>query len=216
MSNRRHPDFDRNVFINCPFDDSYTPIFNAVVFAVHNLGFRPRCALESSNAGQIRLSKIMDIINDCKYSIHDLSRTELDALTGLPRFNMPLELGLDLGCKRFGSRGHKEKISLVMDIESHRYEKFISDIKGQDVYPHGGDVQQVINVVRNWLRYELDYRIVKIPSGQKIFQRYGNFQASLPALCYKLNWNPKQLPFPDFSGAVATWAVATWIEQNPL
>jgi hypothetical protein len=82
--------FGRNVFINCPFDEPYAPLFNATVFAVHDVGFRPRCALEASNAGQFRLNKILEIIADCKYSIHDLSRTELDSDSGLPRFNMPL------------------------------------------------------------------------------------------------------------------------------
>jgi len=77
-------DFPRNVFINCPFDEHYTPLFNAIVFAVQDIGFRPRCALEASDAGQFRLSKIMDIISECKYSIHDLSRTELDTTSGLP------------------------------------------------------------------------------------------------------------------------------------
>src|SRR5436190_1630456 len=95
--------FSRDVFINCPFDDTYTPFFNAIVFTVHDIGFRPRCALEASNAGQFRLEKIMDIISECKYSIHDLSRTSLDRETELPRFNMPFELGLDLGCRRFGN-----------------------------------------------------------------------------------------------------------------
>lgn len=203
--------YGRNVFINCPFDNLYTPLFNAIVFAVHDVGFLPRCALEASNAGQFRLDKIMDIIYECKYSIHDLSRTELDATSGLPRFNMPLELGLDLGCRRFGSAYHKEKVCLIMDVERYRYQKFISDISGQDIYSHGGDVRQVVNVVRDWLRPELDPRIVIIPSGAKIYQRYQDFQKALPALCVKLNWNPKQLPFADFS-----FAVATWISANPL
>ena len=75
--------FERNVFINCPFDEPYEPLFNAIVFAVHETGFRPRCALEANNAGQFRLNKIMDIISECKYSIHDLSRTELDRVTRL-------------------------------------------------------------------------------------------------------------------------------------
>jgi len=35
------PEFERHVFINCPFDDEYVPIFEAVVFAVHDAGFRP-------------------------------------------------------------------------------------------------------------------------------------------------------------------------------
>jgi hypothetical protein len=39
-------DYDQNVFINCPFDDEYHPIFQVLVFATFEGGFRPRCALE--------------------------------------------------------------------------------------------------------------------------------------------------------------------------
>ena len=38
-------EYDRNVFINCPFDNAYAPIFEAIVFAVHDAGFRLRLAL---------------------------------------------------------------------------------------------------------------------------------------------------------------------------
>ena len=203
--------FGRNVFINCPFDDLYTPLFNATVFAVHDVGFRPRCALETSNAGQFRLNKILEIIAECKYSIHDLSRTELDSEFGLPRFNMPLELGLDLGCKKFGSSRQKEKICLIMDVEAYRYQKFISDIAGQDIQSHKCEAKHVIDIVRNWLRLELDPRVIKVPGGSKIFQRYQEFQNALPALCDRLAWDPKQLPFADFS-----FAVATWINENSI
>jgi hypothetical protein len=204
-------DFQRNVFINCPFDDLYTPLFNALVFAVHDIGFRPRCALEASNAGQFRLDKIMEIIAECKYSVHDLSRTEADITSGLPRFNMPFELGIDLGCRRFGRLHHKEKICLVLDVEQYRYQRFISDIAGQDIYAHGGREQRLIDIVRNWLRLELDPRTTIIPSGPKIFQRYQDFQKALPAVCGKLNWNPTSLPFADFS-----YATAIWVKENPL
>jgi hypothetical protein len=203
--------FTRNVFINCPFDETYTPFFNAIVFTIHDIGFRPRCSLEASNAGQFRLEKIMDIISACKYSIHDLSHTALDATTGLPRFNMPFELGLDLGCRRFGGSLQKGKISLVLDIEAHRYETFISDIKGQDITARGNSVAEVIEVVRDWLRNELDPRIVIIPSGDNISSRYLDFQTTLPSICAKLKWNPSKLKFADFS-----FAVATWIEANPI
>jgi len=39
---RIDPQFDRNVFINCPFDAAYAPIFEAVVFAVYDAGFYAR------------------------------------------------------------------------------------------------------------------------------------------------------------------------------
>lgn len=208
---RAPANFERNVFINCPFDEGYTPVFNAIIFTIHDTGFRPRCGLEASNAGQYRLDKILEIISVCKYSVHDLSHTQLDVETGLPRFNMPFELGLDLGCQRFGNSFQKEKISLVLDTEAHRYETFISDVKGQDITARGTSVPEVIEAVRDWLRNELDPRVVIIPSGEHISRRYADFQIALPRICEKLKWNPDKLNFADFS-----FAVAAWIEENPI
>src|SRR5258708_39103672 len=90
-----------HVFINCPFDLAYKPLFNAIVFAVYDLGFVARCALEEDDAADFRLSKIERMIEECRYGVNDLSAVALDAVTGLPRFNMPLELGLFFGCKRY-------------------------------------------------------------------------------------------------------------------
>ena len=46
-------------------------------------------ALEDGDAGQVRIDKIYNIIEDCRYGIHDIPRTELDAISCLPRFNTP-------------------------------------------------------------------------------------------------------------------------------
>src|SRR3954468_768137 len=100
---RRDSAYERSVFINCPFDDEYTPIFEAIVFTIQACGFSARCARSRLNSGEVRLHKILEIIGDCRYSIHDLSRTQLDRTTALPRFNMPLELGIDIGCRAYGS-----------------------------------------------------------------------------------------------------------------
>lgn len=204
-------DYEKNVFINCPFDDLYSPLFQTIVFAVHDVGFRPRCALEASNAGQFRLSKIIDIISECKYSIHDLSRTELDGATKLPRFNMPLELGLDLGCKNFGRPFQREKVVLVLDVDKHRYQQFISDISGQDVYAHKNDEATLISVVRDWFRLEIDPAVFKVPGGAQIFKRYKKFRKALPSLCAIHAYDSKNLQFVDFS-----FLVATWITANPI
>lgn len=40
MSRGAATSYDTDVFINCPFDDDYKPLFDAVVFAVHDCGFR--------------------------------------------------------------------------------------------------------------------------------------------------------------------------------
>ena len=55
------------------------------------MGCKPRSALEESDSSALRLEKIYKLIKNCRFSIHDLSRTELSHSTGLPRFNMPLE-----------------------------------------------------------------------------------------------------------------------------
>lgn len=203
MSNARRPkEFAKNVFINCPFDDLYQPLFYAIVFTVYDMGFRPKCAKDISNAGQPRFNKIEDLIEKCKYSIHDISRTELDAVHALPRFNMPLELGLDLGSRRYGSPYLQEKVILILDVERFRYQRFVSDLAGQDIEAHGGDVPTVVTKVRNWLRLEVDPKLVKTPSGAAIHRRYEAFRLLLPDVCDELNWDLRDLPFSDFSWAV--------------
>jgi len=151
---RRRPDADsaRNVFINCPFDDKYRPLFHAAVFAIVDCGFVPRCALEVADGSEVRINKVCDLIAECRFGIHDLSRTELDARSKLPRFNMPLELGLFIGAKRFGGSSHHRKSCLILDTDPYRYQAFISDIAGQDIRPHGGDHRRLITAIRDWLR----------------------------------------------------------------
>ncbi len=140
----------RHVFINCPFDLAYKPIFNALVFAVYDLGFRARCALEIDDAGDTRRDKILRIISECKYGVHDISATELNPII-LPRFNMPLELGLYLGCKRYGPPAQRSKAVLILDREPYRYRNFISDVAGQDILAHGADPRRAMIELRNWL-----------------------------------------------------------------
>jgi hypothetical protein len=50
MANEQYAD---NVFINCPFDPEYAPIFEAIVFAVNDAGFRPKCARERLDSSQV-------------------------------------------------------------------------------------------------------------------------------------------------------------------
>lgn len=198
--------YERNVFINCPFDEQYKDLFNAIVFTVQIAGFIPRCARESSNAGETRLHKLMTIISECKYGVHDLSRTELNE-NGLPRFNMPLELGLDLGCKRFGSTLQKQKKLLVMDTDQFRYQQFISDIAGQDIEPHSGSIDLIIRNVRNWLSTESGE--TSIPGGVHMHITYKHFQADLSLLCQIQLREVGDLTFADF-----THLCRIWLEEN--
>ncbi len=98
-----------------------------------------------------------------------------------------------------------------MDIERFRFQRFISDISGQDVYAHGGTQTGLVNEVRDWLRLELDPRRVVIPSGAEILTRFRRFKRALPSICSRLHWNPDRLGFVDYA-----YAVASWISANPL
>ncbi|MFO1102381.1 MAG: hypothetical protein U1E20_05695 [Methylocystis sp.] len=89
---------DKDVFINCPFSPDYSEFFQAIVFAVVRSGYTPRCARENDDGGEVRIEKICRIIRECRYG----------AASGLPRFNMPLELGLFLGARNFGKKSDSQ------------------------------------------------------------------------------------------------------------
>src|SRR5438876_8722653 len=118
------PRYERQVFVNVPFDRRYTKLFHALVFAVHDCGFTVRCALEGSDSADVRLDKLLRLIRVCRFGIHDLSRTTLDTANRLPRFNMPLELGLFLGARQFGDTEQRAKRALILDSAPYRYQKF--------------------------------------------------------------------------------------------
>lgn len=203
---KKPSEYELNVFINCPFDEDYKPLFEAIVFAVQMAGFKSRCALEAGDAAQVRLEKIMHIIGECKYGIHDISRTELNE-KDLPHFNMPLELGIDLGCRRFGSQKQKDKRLLIMDKTEHRYQQFISDISGQDIKAHGTKLKSIVGLVRDWLRTECNAS--DIPGGDYMYKRYKVFQRELPELRAALKLDLKKISFVDLS-----YTMQIWLEEN--
>jgi len=209
--NRRPPlgktaaSYDTDVFINCPFDEDYRPIREALTFAVLACNLRPRCALEANNGAMTRIDKIVELIRDCRWGIHDVSRTEISEEHGLPRFNMPLELGLFLGAHRFGRAEQREKSCLVLDRELFRYQRFISDIAGQDIIAHAGRPDHAIEAVRNWLSDELGHLADDLDGGTAIARQFARFQADLPDVSHRLNRDPSRLTFRDYCKAAEGW-----------
>jgi hypothetical protein len=197
--------YEESVFINCPFDLSYRPMLRALMFAVYDCGFIVRSALEEDDAGEVRYMKILRIIGECKYGIHDISRVELDRKTRLPRFNMPLELGLFLGAKGFGEMRHAVKSCLVLDSEPFRYRTFCSDIAGQEVRAHGDSDRKAIAAVRDWLSNSVSRTGVIIPSGSLIANRFERFERQLPQWCRRLGLVPAELTFRDQRVLIEQW-----------
>jgi hypothetical protein len=194
-----------DVFVNCPFDDDFAPIFRGFIFAIYACGFRPRSARELDDGGQARIEKLYNLIDQCRYAVHDLSRTELDPVNQLPRFNMPLELGIFLGAKRFGDERQKKKRCLVLDVEPYRYQRFISDLAGMDIVDHAGNVETAIQRVRNWLA-NVSRR--ELPAAPLVVNTYQRFEATRPALAAGLGFDPNQIPYVDFERMVVGWLTA--------
>jgi hypothetical protein len=193
----------RNCFINCPFDAEYLPLFHAMIFTLVYCEFRPRCALELDNSGDVRISKIKNIISECRYGVHDISRTEIDSQTKLPRFNMPLELGLFLGAQHYGGAQHDDKYCLILDRTSHRFQKFISDIAGQDIRAHDDTITGLIRQLRNWIKTCLAG--VRVPGEVHIEAHYGEFRRELPRLATEMGLTLERMEYSDYVDIVAVW-----------
>lgn len=206
------PAYDLSIFINCPFDRRYLPLFHALIFAIHDSGFYSRCALEVLDTGEARLAKIMRIIDQCGLGVHDLSRADASR-TKLPRFNMPFEAGLFYGCKEFGTGRHKNKRILVLDSEPYRYLKVLSDLAGQDAQWHHNKPEKVIEKVRNWLRTSSNLQ--GMPGGTKIWRRYQQFRRDLPALLRTAHVSVKEINQFEFYSDYREFVVA-WLKLHPL
>jgi hypothetical protein len=193
-----------DVFINCPFDADYAAILDALIFTVVACGFRPRTARELDDASQTRIDKIYAIIEQCRYGVHDISRTELDPKHRLPRFNMPLELGIFLGAKRFGDAAQKQKRCLVLDVEQYRYQRFISDLAGVDPQAHGGDPGRAAAQLRNWLA-NVSRR--DLPGERTIVELLERWTGDRSKLADQLGLDPAAIPYFDLTRMIAAWLV---------
>jgi hypothetical protein len=126
---------DVDVFLNIPYDRYFVDLFLAYTAGLTSLGLFPRATLEIAG-GERRLDRTLDLIQSCRYSLHDLSRVQVGASpSATPRFNMPFELGLAVAWQRVQPRGHTW---FVFEAKTHRIERSLSDLSGTDVYIHHG------------------------------------------------------------------------------
>jgi len=197
--------YRKSVFVNCPFDDDYAPLFDALIFTIHDCGFVARCTLEIDDGGAVRSETLFRMMSECKYGIHDISRTELDPVNNLPRFNMPFEMGVYLGARYFGNRTQKEKVCLILERRSYDYQKCCSDIAGQDTRAHNNHIPTLVKAVRDWLRNSITGHGVRLPSGKRMALRYRQFLADLPAICAPLNLDADQLIYNEYTDLVVGW-----------
>ena len=203
--------YSRQVFLNCPFDDGYRTLYEAIIFAVLHCGFVIRCARERDDSGETRISKIVEIIRESSLGIHDISRVELDETNGLPRFNMPLELGLFIGANSFSDHTKQRKTRcLILDRDPYRYQKFISDIAGQDIRHHGGDARKALKITRDWLA---SASTRTLPGPLETERLYDDFRRELPAILDKLSLRPDEVQFVEYVKIAMEWLADR--QRNP-
>ncbi len=130
------------VFVNLPYDVQFSRLYLAYITALSAYGFIPRATV--GIAGMGRLDRIAGLMEQCAYSIHDLSRVQLDRTAPCtPRFNMPFELGLAVSW----ARAHPSHQWFVFESVDRRIQKSLSDLNGTDPYIHGGTVVGVMGAI---------------------------------------------------------------------
>lgn len=144
-----------------------------MLFCIVYLGMKPRIARERINAAEVRIDKIIELIEESRYSIHDLSRTKATKVGEFYRLNMPFELGIDHACRRFKGRPWSGKKMLILADRQYTYQKALSDISGSDIETHANRFDIAIKKLRNWLVSEAAAPNV---GAQKIIRKYADFQ----------------------------------------
>lgn len=135
-----------SVFLNIPYDAGFENLLLAYIAAISAFGFTPRATLEIP-FGERRLNRILTLIRKSQYSIHDLSRVQLDRTAPrTPRFNMPFELGLTVAVQAMENPAHGW---ILCEAVRHRIKKSLSDLDGSDAYIHDGTVKGVFRELGN-------------------------------------------------------------------
>lgn len=132
----------QSVFLNIPYDDQFEELYLAYIVGLTQLGLKINATLAVPDQG--RLARIIRLIGESDVSIHDLSRIELSS--GIPRFNMPLELGLALYRSHTTNGRHRV---FVFEKKAYRMLQSTSDINGIDPQIHEGRPKGIMVGLRN-------------------------------------------------------------------
>ena len=165
---------DASAFLNIPYDARYGRLYLAFIAGLSAYGLAPRATVEIPG-GQGRLDRILELIQGCRYSFHDLSRVELDPKRPrTPRFNMPFELGLAVASQKLV---WKDQTWFVFESRRYRLTKSLSDLNGTDPYVHGGTVRGVFRELTNAL-----VRTQHHPSVEEMSEIYRELRKVVPGI----------------------------------
>jgi len=168
-----------SVFLNIPYDKGFEELYLAYIVGLTQLGLRVNATIAVPNQG--RLETIIGLIGESNFSIHDLSR--IQPSKGIPRFNMPVELGLALYHSHVTKGMHRV---YVFESKPYRAQRSTSDINGIDPQIHNGTAKGVMAGLRNIFRQPGD--VTTVP---EMLISYRAVREKLPEL--RLNAGGKSL-----------------------
>lgn len=207
MPRRVGDSFEKDVFINCPFDEEYYPLLRPLLFTILSVGFNPRIALESSDSGEQRINKICQLIRSSRYAIHDLSRLQSKKKNEFYRLNMAFELGIEYGIRHLSLKGRfKTKRCLILGQERYTFMKALSDLSGVDIKNHKNDPVLLIRELRNWFVETVG--LTRTGSPTVIWYNFNDFMRD----CYDkrksegfTDEDVKMMPVPEFISFIRDW-----------
>jgi hypothetical protein len=152
----------REVFLNVPFDRQYEPIFLGLIAALVHLGRRPTTVLDIEEVSAPRIDRLVAKLRRTPYSVHDLSRVELSGgRAGVPRFNMPFELGLAVAVSRTPTDGTRHGF-VLLERRPARLQRTLSDMNGYDPLIHGGTSSGAVRCMFEAFAEEREVDLVRV------------------------------------------------------
>jgi hypothetical protein len=192
-------EYERTIFLNYPYDRTYFPVRNAILFAVTCCGFIARSAEEEYGTLDQRIDKIVHLIKISGHGIHDLSLLPTE---DAPRMNMPFELGIFYGAKRLGNSIHKTKNGFAFDAEIHRHHKALSDSAGIDLQIHNFDPIAALVCVQRYLKRHTSRTLI---GPAPLMAIYAEFFDALPTVCTDHGLVSSDISFEELRGVMAIW-----------
>ena len=198
--------FGTSVFINCPFDEEYKLLLQPMLFTLVYVGLFPRLASERSDSLEQRIEKILRLIKECKYSIHDLSRLKSEKANEFSRLNMPFELGVEYGCRRIAKNHLRTKRSLIFEKKRYEVQKALSDLNGVDIKCHNNKPAHTVRALQHWLIETVGLRNVESPSviWNKFNEFDGDFYERRRTPGYSKN-DLRVMPVPEYINFIKQW-----------
>ena len=188
---------ENSIFINCPFDDDYLPLLRALLFVARFYNLEVKISSTDLDSKSNRLSRIIALMRESKYSVHDLSRMKSGKKGEYYRMNMPFELGLDYGISG------DDKIFLIFESEPYKLKIALSDINGWDVRAHLDSPETLIKEFRRWIVANVpeSFRLIDQTSKLETLDFYGSFSDFME----NHNLKDEEISVPEYLGYINSY-----------